>query len=89
MPYQYSGVEETSGARCGDGCREADRCERTESALYLHQYATVVSTLPSHSSVQTTDSTWPLQSSSPSPQEDESVMMSISCDIHESSQSVP
>lgn len=50
--------------------------ERTESAL--HQYATVVSALPSRSSLQTRDSTWPLQPSSLSPQEDESVMMSIS-----------
>lgn len=52
--------------------------ERTGSALYLHQYATVASALPLRSSLQTRDSTWPLQPSSLSQQEDESVMMSIS-----------
>lgn len=45
--------------------------------LYLHQYAGAVSALPSRAALQTRDSTWPLQPSSLSEQEDESVTMSI------------
>lgn len=46
--------------------------------LYLHQYAGTVSALPFRATLQTRDSTWPLQPSSLSAQEDESVTMSIS-----------
>lgn len=54
------------------------RCHRTGVGLYLHQYASTVSALPFRATLQTRDSTWPLQPSSLSAQEDESVTMSIS-----------
>lgn len=46
--------------------------------MYLHLYAGTVSALPSGATLQTRESTWPLQPSSMSAQEDESVTMSIS-----------
>lgn len=58
-------------------CRQTDG-EETDSALYLHQYATAASALPRLPSPRARDSTRPPQPSSLSPQEDESVMMSIS-----------
>lgn len=78
-----TGGEGGEGKKLGKSSVDIAGCKQTDirgqnQPLYLHQYATVVSALPSRSSRQTRDSTWPLQPSSPSPQEDESVMMSIS-----------
>lgn len=53
-------------------------CHRTGVGLNLHQYAGTVSALPFRATLQTRESTWPLQPSSLSAQEDESVTMSIS-----------
>lgn len=71
---QWEELRQTKWTKKLENCR----CHRTGVGLYLHQYAGTVSALPFHATLQTRDSTWPLQPSSLSAQEDESVTMSIS-----------